>query len=249
MRTGASAIPPAHRSRSRLALASIRRFVVQRHAARRLHYDFRLERDGVLASWAVPKGIPMARGERHLAVHVEDHPLDYADFEGEILTVQCGAGTVEIWDRGTYELVEGKDDGGFTVRLHGLRLEGLWTLVPAALDGDPRNWLLLRKDAGVASRSYAPMLVVEIEFAEWTREGRLRAPVYVGLRDDKPAEDVVVERVRVPRRSVADRASYGSRTSRSRSGPTKESRRAICWRFTEILRRCSRRTSGTGRSR
>ena len=117
----------------------------------------------MLASWAVPKGVPMARGERHLAVHVEDHPLDYADFEGEIPTGQYGAGTVEIWDRGTYELVEGKDDGGLTVRLHGLRLEGLWTLVPAALDGDPRNWLLLRKDAGVASRSYAPMLATSTE--------------------------------------------------------------------------------------
>src|SRR6476659_1902798 len=121
-------------------------FVVQRHAARSLHYDFRLERDGVLASWAVPKGVPLATGERHLAVHVEDHPLDYADFEGEIPAGQYGAGTVEIWDRGTYELVEEKKDGGLTVHLHGERLGGLWTLVPARLDGDPKNWLLLRKD-------------------------------------------------------------------------------------------------------
>ena len=100
------------------------RFVVQRHAARSLHYDFRLERDGVLLSWAVPKGVPMALGERHLAVHVEDHPLDYGDFEGEIPAGQYGAGTVEIWDRGTYELVEEKKDGGLTVRLHGSSLDG-----------------------------------------------------------------------------------------------------------------------------
>ena len=124
------------------------RFVVQRHAARSLHYDFRLERDGVLLSWAVPKGVPLAVGERHLAVHVEDHPLDYGDFEGEIPAGQYGAGTVEIWDRGTYELVEEKKDGGLTVQLHGSRLEGLWTLVPAHLDGKEKNWLLLRKDAG-----------------------------------------------------------------------------------------------------
>ena len=120
-------------------------FVVQRHDARRLHYDFRLERDGALASWAVPKGIPLEVGERHLAVHVEDHPLDYGSFEGEIPKGQYGAGTVEIWDKGTYELVEEKRDGGLTVRLHGKKLEGLWTLVPAHLDGKEQNWLLLRK--------------------------------------------------------------------------------------------------------
>ena len=97
-------------------------FVVQRHDARRLHYDFRLERDGALASWAVPKGIPLEPGQRALAVHVEDHPLGYASFEGEIPKGQYGAGTVEMWDRGTYELVEEKKDGGLTVRLHGEEL-------------------------------------------------------------------------------------------------------------------------------
>jgi len=137
-------------------------FVVQRHAARSLHYDFRLERDGVLASWAVPKGVPLEPGEQHLAVHVEDHPLDYASFEGEIPKGSYGAGTVEIWDRGTYELLEEKPDGGLTVRLHGKRLEGTWALVPAKLSGDPKNWLILRKredGAPTASaRTYRPML-------------------------------------------------------------------------------------------
>jgi bifunctional non-homologous end joining protein LigD len=138
-------------------------FVVQRHDARRLHYDFRLERDGALASWAVPKGIPLEPGQRHLAVHVEDHPLDYASFEGEIPAGQYGAGTVEIWDRGTYELVEEKPDGGLTVQLAGERLRGLWTLVPARLDGDEKNWLLLRKaddstPTRTPRRDYEPML-------------------------------------------------------------------------------------------
>ena len=138
-------------------------FVVQRHDARRLHYDFRLERDGALASWAVPKGIPLEPGQRALAVHVEDHPLEYATFEGEIPKGQYGAGLVEIWDRGTYELVEAKRDGGLTVRLHGDRLEGTWTLVPAKLDGDAKNWLLLKKrEEGAAEprprRRYSPML-------------------------------------------------------------------------------------------
>jgi bifunctional non-homologous end joining protein LigD len=138
-------------------------FVVQRHDARRLHYDFRLERNGALASWAVPKGIPLEVGERVLAVHVEDHPLDYADFEGEIPKGNYGAGTVELWDRGTYELLEEKQNGGLTVRLHGERLQGIWTLVPARLSGDPKNWLLLRKrDEAAPERSarrrYRPML-------------------------------------------------------------------------------------------
>ncbi|HXV58026.1 MAG TPA: DNA ligase D, partial [Gaiellaceae bacterium] len=139
-------------------------FVVQRHDARRLHYDFRLERDGALASWAVPKGIPLEPGERHLAVHVEDHPLEYATFEGEIPKGQYGAGSVEIWDRGTYELLEEKRDGGLTVRLLGERLQGTWTLVPAKLDGDEKNWLLLRKQDEAApaprrrEREYEPML-------------------------------------------------------------------------------------------
>jgi bifunctional non-homologous end joining protein LigD len=137
-------------------------FVVQRHDARRLHYDFRLERDGALASWAVPKGVPLEPGQRNLAVHVEDHPLDYAGFEGEIPEGQYGAGQVEIWDNGTYDLVEEKKDGGLTVRLEGKRLQGTWTLVPAKLSGDPKNWLLIKKrDDQVAERPhgrYAPML-------------------------------------------------------------------------------------------
>jgi bifunctional non-homologous end joining protein LigD len=143
-------------------------FVVQRHDARRLHYDFRLERNGALASWAVPKGVPLEPGQRALAVHVEDHPLDYATFEGEIPTGQYGAGTVEIWDRGTYELVEEKKDGGLTVRLEGQRLQGLWTLVPAKLDGDPKNWLLIRKREGEAAEPkqrgrYQPMLATLVD--------------------------------------------------------------------------------------
>ncbi len=136
-------------------------FVVQKHAARSLHYDFRLERDGVLASWAVPKGVPLDPGAKALAVHVEDHPLDYATFAGEIPKGSYGAGTVEIWDHGTYELLEAKPDGGLKVRLTGERLNGVWTLVPAHLDGKEANWLLIRSalDTEQATgASYRPML-------------------------------------------------------------------------------------------
>src|SRR5437773_5339878 len=136
-------------------------FVVQRHDARRLHYDFRLERNGALASWAVPTGVPLDPGEQHLAVHVEDHPLDYATFEGEIPKGEYGAGTVEIWDNGTYERLEEKKNGGLTVRLHGTRLNGTYALVPAHLTGDEKNWQTVRKKddaAGEAVRlgQYAP---------------------------------------------------------------------------------------------
>jgi bifunctional non-homologous end joining protein LigD len=159
------------------------RFVIQRHDARRLHYDFRLERDGALASWAVPKGVPLHKGERHLAVHVEDHPLEYADFAGVIPAGQYGAGTVEIWDRGTYDLLEEKRDGGLTVRLHGERLEGVWTLVPASLDGDPKNWLLLRKDAddGAVGRRYQPMLASSSDRLP-SGEGWVFEPKWDGFR-------------------------------------------------------------------
>jgi bifunctional non-homologous end joining protein LigD len=158
-------------------------FVVQRHDARRLHYDFRLERDGVLLSWAVPKGVPLEPGTQHLAVHVEDHPLSYATFAGEIPQGEYGAGTVEIWDHGTYELVEEKPNGGLTVQLHGEKLQGTWALVPAKLSGDPKNWLIVRKrddpvtgtaPGSVPQRRYAPMLATLAESVptgdEWLHE-------------------------------------------------------------------------------
>src|SRR3954452_18299824 len=126
-------------------------FVVQRHDARRLHYDFRLEENGALASWAVPKGVPLEPGARALAVHVEDHPLEYGTFEGEIPAGQYGAGSVEVWDSGTYELLERKKNGQRTFALHGRRLEGSWSLIPAHLDGKEQNWLLIRRsDDGAA---------------------------------------------------------------------------------------------------
>jgi bifunctional non-homologous end joining protein LigD len=136
-------------------------FVVQRHSARALHYDFRLERDGVLLSWALPRGVPLRAGERSLAVHVEDHPLDSADFEGDIPAGQYGGGSVDIWDRGTYELQRERPDGTLTVILHGRKLKGEWALVPAHLGGEERNWLIVRpakEHAAGSQRTYEPML-------------------------------------------------------------------------------------------
>src|SRR6201982_1130799 len=106
------------------------RFVVQKHRARRLHYDFRLEIDGVLVSWAVPKGLTLDPRQRHLAVRVEDHPLAYADFEGVIPRGEYGGGDVIVWDRGTWDLHRDEDpmqalaDGELHLELFGEKLRG-----------------------------------------------------------------------------------------------------------------------------
>jgi len=122
------------------------RFVIQKHAASRLHYDFRLGIGGVLKSWAVPKGIPFARGEKHLAVQVEDHPAAYADFEGTIPAGHYGAGTVMVWDRGTFSTANGTpahevESGKLHLTLEGSKLHGDWNLV--RLRGG-ENWLLIK---------------------------------------------------------------------------------------------------------
>jgi DNA ligase D-like protein (predicted ligase)/DNA ligase D-like protein (predicted 3'-phosphoesterase) len=116
-------------------------FVIQEHHARRLHYDLRLEKDGVLKSWAVPKGIPEA-GQKVLAVEVEDHPYEYASFEGEIPKGQYGAGTVKIWDKGHYEAKLWEKDK-IEVTLDGERLKGRYILVRLKRAGD-KDWLLLK---------------------------------------------------------------------------------------------------------
>ena len=117
-------------------------FVVQEHAARRLHHDLRLERNGVLKSWAVPKGIPESAGDKRLAVETEDHPLDYANFEGVIPPGQYGAGTVKIWDKGRYELKVWEDDKIEFV-LNGERLRGRYVLVRFKKAGG-KEWVLLK---------------------------------------------------------------------------------------------------------
>jgi bifunctional non-homologous end joining protein LigD len=117
-------------------------FVVQEHHARRLHYDLRLERQGVLKSWAVPKGVPEKPGEKRLAVEVEDHPLEYRKFEGTIPQGQYGAGTVKIWDKGSYTVKIWQDDMIEFV-LKGGRLDGRYVLARFKKAG-PKQWLLIK---------------------------------------------------------------------------------------------------------
>ncbi|MGH7936299.1 MAG: non-homologous end-joining DNA ligase [Chthoniobacterales bacterium] len=135
-------------------VAGASRFVIQKHDASRLHYDFRLEMDGVLKSWAVPKGLPWKRGEKHLAVEVEDHPIDYEDFEGVIPQGNYGGGTVMVWDRGNYFVhgenpLEALKEGRLHMVLEGEKAKGDWALIRTRRDGGKNQWLLLKSDADV----------------------------------------------------------------------------------------------------
>ena len=139
------------------------RFVVQRHRARRLHYDFRLEIDGVLVSWAVPKGVTLDPKVRHLAVHVEDHPIEYLDFEGVIPSGGYGAGDVIVWDRGTWELhgattdaLAAVDAGELHLELHGAKLRGHFMVIRTRERDGKADWLVFHKRDDDAVEGWEP---------------------------------------------------------------------------------------------
>ncbi|MFH1378686.1 MAG: DNA polymerase ligase N-terminal domain-containing protein [bacterium] len=115
------------------------RFVVQEHHATQLHYDFRLESEGVLKSWAVPKGLPVQPALKRLAISVEDHPIDYISFEGIIPQGSYGAGRVIIWDSGTYTLLD-KKSGRYVIMVKGSKLKGRYVLIKIG----PKNWLIFK---------------------------------------------------------------------------------------------------------
>ncbi len=116
-------------------------YVIQRHDASHLHYDLRLEKNGVLKSWAIPKEPPTVKGVKRLAVQTEDHPIEYADFEGIIPEGEYGAGKVEIWDRGTFN-VEKWDENEIVVHIHGEKLKGRYCLI--RFKGQEGNWLFFK---------------------------------------------------------------------------------------------------------
>jgi bifunctional non-homologous end joining protein LigD len=127
------------------ASAGAPRFVIQEHSARRLHWDLRLERNGVLVSWAVPKGLPDTPKDNRFAAATEDHPLEYLDFEGEIPRGEYGAGTMKIWDHGTYECLKW-EPRKVEVALHGQRVHGRYALFPIAAGKQPKEWMIHRMD-------------------------------------------------------------------------------------------------------
>jgi bifunctional non-homologous end joining protein LigD len=161
-------------------------FVIQEHHARALHWDFRLEHDGVLVSWALPKGLPLDPSTNHLAVHTEDHPLEYGTFAGDIPKGEYGAGQVTIWDHGTYETEKWRTNEIMVV-LHGTRAQGRYVLFPTG----EKNWMIHRMDPAPADYEampdhVAPMLALAGELPtrdkEWAYEFKwdgVRAMVYV----------------------------------------------------------------------
>ena len=143
------------------------RFVVHRHHASHLHWDVRLEMRGILASWAVPNGPPLEAGKKRLAVHTEDHPLEYLDFQG-VIPDGYGAGTMTIWDSGTYDLLLAKEDREYKIHFHGTRLQGEWVIVKTGAH-EGRDWLMIRHGTPPTDDPLAwriePMLAVSADAA------------------------------------------------------------------------------------
>src|SRR6187399_2245809 len=136
-------------------------FVIQKHRASHLHYDFRLELNGVLLSWAVPKGPSVDPADKRLAMHVEDHPIEYGDFEGIIPEGEYGGGTMLLWDRGTWEPVDDAKkayrDGALKFSLHGEKLKGKWMIVRKGgrrSDSEERHWFLFKERDQYAKPGY-----------------------------------------------------------------------------------------------
>lgn len=138
------------------AAAEGRRYVIQEHHATRLHWDLRLERDGVAASWAIPNGLPLAPKDNRLAVRTEDHPLEYLEFEGDIPKGEYGAGKMRIWDRGTYEELKW-EPRKVEVLFHGERLQGRYALFPLDKGESPKDWMIHRMDPPADPAAAAPM--------------------------------------------------------------------------------------------
>ncbi|MFC3061529.1 DNA ligase D [Paenirhodobacter populi] len=200
-------------------------FVIQKHAARRLHYDLRLEMDGVLRSWAVTKGPSLVAGEKRLAVQVEDHPLSYGDFEGTIPKGSYGGGTVIVWDRGTWTPVgdaeQGYAKGHLEFELHGDKLTGRWHLVRMrGKRGETReNWLLIKADDAAARPEGAPDILVERP--ESVKTGRLIEEVAAEAEGEKPAARKTAKGGTAASRSEGRGASKAARapeTTASSSG-------------------------------
>jgi bifunctional non-homologous end joining protein LigD len=223
------------------AVKGASRFVIQKHDARRLHYDFRLQMEGVLKSWAVPKGLPWRKGEKHLAVEVEDHPIEYETFEGVIPEGNYGAGTVMVWDQGKYhvygeEPAKSLREGKLHLVLDGKKAKGEWTLVRIrGRDNEKNQWLILKTgaDAKPISKKLDDRSVktgrtmkqiASDRDAEWesnrkdeatSTRSTLRARIKAAIR--KKGQDEIVGQAHRLRKSADGNRSGRSTTQKSKS--------------------------------
>jgi bifunctional non-homologous end joining protein LigD len=206
-------------------------YVIQKHAASHLHFDLRLQLDGVMKSWAVPKGPSYDPSVKRLAMEVEDHPMEYNTFEGTIPKGQYGGGTVMLWDRGTYEaedgggeesLRDGYERGDLKIVLHGERLQGGWVLVRIRRDeGGRRQWLLIKHRDEMATSKFDVVATVDTSVKSGrtmdeiaTRRGR----VWQSNRDGAGEEPAATRRKRPAAASPKKRAApRRRRTTRSTS--------------------------------
>ncbi|TCK30995.1 ATP-dependent DNA ligase LigD phosphoesterase module /ATP-dependent DNA ligase LigD polymerase module [Ancylobacter aquaticus] len=191
-------------------------YLIQKHAARRLHYDLRLEMDGVLKSWAVTRGPSLVTGEKRLAVHVEDHPLDYGSFEGTIPKGEYGGGTVLLWDRGSWEPVgdaaKGYKKGHLEFELHGEKLSGRWHLVRMAPRRGEKadNWLLMKVEDAAARPEGAPDILEEMP--DSVKTGRTLDAIAKGEDPPVPPKSVKAK-VAKPRAATKAKASGKAKAS------------------------------------
>lgn len=213
--------PPDENTRSARKKKSGGEFVVQKHAARSLHYDFRLELDGTLVSWAIPKGPSLDPSEKRLAVHVEDHPLSYRHFEGSIPKGQYGGGDVIVWDRGTWE-PEGDPKaaykaGKLAFTLRGEKLTGAWMLVRirASPSSEKEQWLLIK------SRDESAINHGEYDVVSARPESVLSGELLPGDRDsaDAPMADAAVSTAGKPERTQESRVGRSQKDNGKTGGP------------------------------
>ena len=195
-------------------------FVVQKHAATRLHYDFRLGWNGVLKSWAVTKGPSYYPGDKRLAVQVEDHPIEYGGFEGTIPKGQYGGGTVMVWDYGDWkplvDVDKGLAEGSLKFELHGKKLKGKWALVRMRGHGerpDKPNWLLIKENDSFARSASDPALTDEATDSAITQRS---------IEQIAKSEDHVWNSNRGDRNGAVENAQASSKTGRASAGKAKD---------------------------
>ena len=218
-------------------------YVIQQHAARRMHYDFRLEHEGVLWSWSVPKGPSLSPTEKRLAVRTEDHPLDYADFEGVIPKGEYGGGTVSVWDQGTWlaegDPAEAMKKGRLTFTLEGEKLRGTWHLVRTRPQGNQETWLLF-KSRDEAANENVDIVVTKPESVLTGRTlDQIAADADRVWKSNRVAEPSVMEK-------RASRIAAAGKATRSKAAANEDNPRKMLFRNAALANEANKRARAAG---